>query len=60
MKRSAWSVEREEKRYHALRPTLYEKYTGDYSGGATPLSIPNRVVKPTCADGTVPKVGTGE
>jgi len=25
---------------------------GGYGGGETPLTIPNREVKPTCADGT--------
>ena len=33
---------------------------GDYSGGDTPLPIPNRVVKPARADGTAPMVGVGE
>ena len=28
--------------------------SGDNSGGETPLPIPNREVKPTRADGTVP------
>ena len=27
-------------------------YSGGYRGGATPLPIPNRAVKPSCADGT--------
>ena len=36
------------------------KYAGDYSGGDTPLPIPNRVVKPARADGTAPMVGVGE
>ena len=35
---------------------LYSKlvilFSGGYSGGATPLPIPNRAVKPSCADGT--------
>ena len=30
---------------------------GDYGGGATPLPIPNRVVKPSSADGTAPVAG---
>jgi hypothetical protein len=41
-----------------VRSTI--KFTGDYSGGDTPLPIPNREVKPARADGTVPMVGTGE
>ena len=40
---------------HALR--LTEKFTGDNSGGATPLPFPNREVKPTSADGTAIKRG---
>ena len=39
---------------------LHTEVSGDYSGGATPLPIPNRAVKPTSADGTVPMSGTGE
>ncbi len=39
---------------------MQTQVSGDYSGGATPLPIPNREVKPTCADGTVPMSGTGE
>ena len=31
--------------------------TGDYSSMDTPLSIPNREVKHTCADGTADRVG---
>ena len=34
--------------------------SGDYSGGVTPLPIPNRVVKPTSADGTAPMSEAGE
>ena len=30
----------------------FDKNSGDNSGGATPLPIPNREVKPTSADGT--------
>ena len=30
----------------------YVKFSGGYSGGATSLPIPNRAVKPSCADGT--------
>ena len=30
---------------------------GGYCGGATPLPIPNRVVKPSSADGTAPVAG---
>ncbi len=29
-----------------------KKNSGDYGGGETPLPIPNRVVKTSCADGT--------
>ena len=36
------------------------KNAGGYSGGDTPLPIPNRVVKPARADGTAPMVGVGE
>ena len=31
--------------------------SGNYSGGATPLPIPNREVKPTSADGTALETG---
>ena len=34
-----------------------DKFSGDHSGGETPLPIPNRVVKPACADGTAFVVG---
>ncbi len=30
---------------------------GGYGGGATPLPIPNREVKPSSADGTAPAAG---
>ena len=30
----------------------YLKSLGGYSGGVPPLPIPNREVKPSCADGT--------
>jgi hypothetical protein len=33
---------------------------GRYSGGVTPVPIPNTAVKPSSADGTVPEGGTGE
>ncbi len=36
------------------------KNAGGYSGGDTPLPIPNRVVKPARADGTAPMDGVGE
>ncbi len=32
-------------------------YPGDYSGGDTPVPIPNTVVKPASADGTALDVG---
>ena len=31
---------------------MLERYSGGYGGGVPPLSIPNREVKPACADGT--------
>ena len=31
---------------------LCRSYSGGYSGGVPPLPIPNREVKPVCADGT--------
>ena len=31
---------------------MLERYSGGYGGGGPPLSIPNREVKPACADGT--------
>ena len=31
--------------------------SGGYSGGVPPLPIPNREVKPTCADGTAMQCG---
>ena len=37
-----------------------QQVSGDYGGGATPLPIPNRVVKPTSADGTAPMSEAGE
>ncbi len=33
------------------------KNSGDYGGGETPLPIPNREVKPSCADGTALETG---
>ena len=33
------------------------KLSGGYSGGVPPLPIPNREVKPTCADGTAMQCG---
>ena len=35
---------------------LYE-ILGGYCGGVSPLPIPNREVKPTCADGTAMQCG---
>ena len=37
--------------WHAVK-----RHKGGYSVGVTPLPIPNRVVKPECADGTAHKV----
>jgi hypothetical protein len=34
------------------RPAAANKFSGDYTGGATPVPIPNTVVKPSKADGT--------
>ena len=34
-----------------------EKHSGGYCGGVPPLPIPNRDVKPTCADGTAMQCG---
>ena len=34
-----------------------EKYLGGYCGGVPPLPIPNREVKPACADGTAMQCG---
>lgn len=34
-----------------------DPFPGDYSVGAPPLPIPNRVVKPHSADGTAPPGG---
>jgi len=36
------------------------KRAGGHSGGETPGSIPNPVVKPPSADDTVPDRGTGK
>ena len=36
---------------------LSDIYCGGYSGGDLPLPIPNRAVKPACADGTAPPGG---
>ena len=30
----------------------HKVFSGGHSGGETPLPFPNRVVKPSCADGT--------
>ncbi len=38
--------------YTDLGPESKTHYLGDKSAGATPLPIPNRAVKPRCADGT--------
>ena len=34
-----------------------KRYLGGYCGGVPPLPIPNREVKPTCADGTAMQCG---
>ena len=34
-----------------------EIYSGGYCGGVPPLPIPNREVKPACADGTAMQCG---
>ena len=34
-----------------------EEISGGYCGGVPPLPIPNREVKPTCADGTAMQCG---
>ena len=34
-----------------------KKYFGGYCGGVPPLPIPNREVKPACADGTAMRCG---
>ena len=34
-----------------------KEISGGYCGGVPPLSIPNREVKPTCADGTAMQCG---
>ena len=34
-----------------------QRYSGGYCGGAPPLPIPNREVKPACADGTAMQCG---
>ena len=40
------------------RSDRYERSTsGGYCGGVPPLPIPNREVKPTCADGTAMQCG---
>ena len=33
------------------------RYSGGYCGGVPPLPIPNREVKPACADGTAMQCG---
>ena len=43
-----------------IYPGSKHKFSGDYGGGDTPLPIPNRVVKPASADGTVSMSETGE
>ena len=35
----------------------YEYISGGYCGGVPPLPIPNREVKPACADGTAMQCG---
>ena len=39
------------------RPGIYTSHTGGYGGGDPPLPIPNREVKPACADGTAMQCG---
>ena len=34
-----------------------QRYSGGYCGGVPPLPIPNREVKPACADGTAMQCG---
>ena len=40
-----------------FKSTALEEISGGYCGGVPPLPIPNREVKPTCADGTAPQCG---
>ena len=47
---------------YTSRPVIRKGYArrdnyGGYCGGAPPLPIPNREVKPTCADGTAMQCG---
>ena len=35
----------------------FRRYLGGYCGGVPPLPIPNREVKPACADGTAMQCG---
>ena len=37
--------------------TVKKPYLGGYCGGVPPLPIPNREVKPACADGTAMQCG---
>ena len=37
--------------------SLAQRYSGGYCGGVPPLPIPNREVKPACADGTAMQCG---
>jgi hypothetical protein len=37
--------------------TIADRISGGYCSGVPPLPIPNREVKPTCADGTAMQCG---
>lgn len=45
--------------FESLEPIVFSQviYRGGYCGGEPPLPIPNRAVKPACADGTGPPAG---
>ena len=43
--------------YGLLVTDVNNLYSGGYCGGVPPLPIPNREVKPACADGTAMQCG---
>ena len=42
---------------YSLLVTICHRYLGGYCDGVPPLPIPNREVKPVCADGTAMQCG---
>ena len=60
--RGVWDIQWKELRVFLmsiwfLLVDMSTPYLGGYSGGVPPLPIPNREVKPACADGTAMQCG---